>query len=145
MMDDRWASRDLPVLQAIVEEYESKGASTIRVSAIEKRLDLDTETVQRALRALIREPFIEERSGSFGGKINFVGPPTGDAFRAVGAWPTPDGQLARLVGAFEAAAADTSRPDEERSKFKTAAAWLGSFASQVAINALGGAGGNMLS
>lgn len=74
-----------------------------------------------------------------------VGPPTGHALRVAGAWPSPDTLLERLIAALETAAADEMRPPEERSKLKQAAAWLGSVGSQVAIAALGGAGGNLLS
>jgi hypothetical protein len=52
--------------------------------------------------------------------------------------------LQRLISALETAADDDTRADEERSKFRQVAAYLGSFATQVAIGALGGAGGIVL-
>ena len=73
-----------------------------------------------------------------------VGKPTSAALRVAGHWPSPEGLLERLVAALEAAGDDESRDQEERSRFKQIALWLGGAASQVAINALGGAGGNLL-
>jgi hypothetical protein len=61
-----------------------------------------------------------------------------------GAWPTPENLLERLVMALEAAAENAGRSAEERSKLKQAALWIGGAASQVAIAALGGAGGNSI-
>ena len=142
--DDTWLSRDLPVLQAIVEIYDSTGGG-IQARQIESKVGMDAETVQRALRALYTEPYMQEGTTAFGGDILFVGPPTGDALRVAGAWPTPENLLQRLITALERAGNDETRTDEERGKLRQAASWLGSFASQVAIGALGGAGGNIIS
>ncbi|ORV91184.1 hypothetical protein AWC11_11295 [Mycobacterium interjectum] len=144
-MEDVWTSRDLPVLKAAVEIYDRTGG--IRPDAIERAVGLDPETVQRALRALHTEPYFrpEGTKSSFGGDILIVGAPTSDAYRVAGAWPTPENLLERLITAFEAAGEDNSRDEPERNRFKQTALWLGSAASQVAISALGGAGGHMLS
>ena len=74
-----------------------------------------------------------------------VGPPTGDALRVAGAWPSPENLLERLIAALQDAANDETREPEERSKLKQAASVLGSLATQLAVNALGGAAGNVLS
>lgn len=145
MVGDTWASRELPVLRAIVEIYESTGRSDIRVSAIEKATGFDKETVQQAIRLLYTEPYMRGSIQSSGPDIHFVGAPTGDALRVVGAWPSPEGLLERLVEGLERAAEDDGRPEEERSKLKQTALWLRGAASQVAIAALGGAGGNLIS
>jgi hypothetical protein len=142
--EDKWLSRDLPVLQAIVEIYDSTG-QPVKSAEIEAKTGMDKETVQRAIRALYTEPYMRPISGSFGGGYIRVGAPTGDALRVAGAWPTPENLLDRLITALEQAGDDQTRPDEERGKLHQAAVWLGSFASQVAIGALGGAGGNIIS
>ncbi len=143
---DTWTNRDLPVLKAIVKIYDETGRTMIRPGQIAARAGLDEETTTRALRALYRQPYLEPASESFGGRFVAVGPPTGDALRVAGQWPTPENQLERLIAALNAAGDDDEHFEEpERSKFKQAAAWLGSFASGVAISALGGAGGHMLS
>jgi len=137
MTDETWSSRDLPVLRAVVDICEGSGTYLTRATAVERRTDLDTETVQRALRRLNSEPsFFEKVVDASGGQIITVGPPTAYALRVAGAWPSPERLLQRLIGALEAAA--------ERSKFRQVAAYLGSFATEVAIGALGGAGGNVL-
>ena len=59
-------------------------------------------------------------------------------------WPSPEVQLERLIAGFEAAAADESRPEEERSRAKQVGLWLTGALSQIAIGALGGAGGNLM-
>lgn len=144
MNDDTWTDRDLPVLSAAVEIYEETGRRALRPRQIESATGFDGETVQRALRALMREPYFEKSEGAFGGQILMVGPPTSAALRVAGQWPSPETQLERLIAALQTAADDDSRPDEERSRFRQAAAWLGTTASAIAIGALGGAGGNLM-
>lgn len=145
MTEDTWNTRDLPVLQAIVDIYEDSGTYLTRATGIERRTGLDHDTVQQALRRLNSQPsFFEKVVEASGGQVVMVGPPTADALRVAGAWPSPEQLLQRLISALESAADDDTRAPEERSKFKQAAAYLGSFATQVAIGALGGAGSNVL-
>lgn len=142
-MPATWESRDLPVLKAAVELYEEKGRGP-RVSAIEERTGFDHDTVQRALRVLYTEPYFEQVRTASGAGFIVVGKPTSAALRVAGQWPTPETQVERLIAAFEAAADDESRPKEERSRAKQVGLLLTGALSQVAIGALGGAGGNML-
>ena len=72
-----------------------------------------------------------------------MGAPTGQGLRVAGAWPSPEG-LDRLVTALERAAEDDMREPEERSKLKQTALWLRGAVSQIALGALGGAGGNII-
>jgi hypothetical protein len=145
MTEDTWNTRDLPVLQAIVDIYEDSGTYLTRATGIERRTGLDHDTVQRALRRLNSQPsFFEKVVEASGGQVIMVGPPTADALRIAGAWPSPEQLLQRLITALEVAAEDDARGPEERSKLRQAASYLGSFATQVAIGALGGAGGNVL-
>ncbi|WP_319449768.1 MULTISPECIES: hypothetical protein [unclassified Mycobacterium] len=143
-MADTWESRDLPVLRAAVELYDQTGRNP-SAAELGSACGFDKDTVQRALRALYREPFFEEGMTTWGGEILAVGPPTSAALRLAGQWPSPEAQLERLVAALQAAADDEERPDEERNRFKQTALWLGGAASQIAIGALGGAGGTWLS
>jgi len=95
---------------------------------------------------LYTEPYFEKALGSSAQKeFITVGAPTSAALRIAGQRPTPEGQLDRLIAAFEAVAADEARPVEERSRAEKIALWLTGALSQVAIGALGGAGGNMIS
>lgn len=142
MTKDTWTTRDLPVLRAVVELFETGGGS--QPFRIAEATGFDEETVRRALRVLYREPFFDEPARDHDGDILFVGAPTGDAFRVAGKWPTPESQLDRLIAAIEAVAADESQPEEERSKARQFGLALKGALYSVAIRALSGAGGNML-
>lgn len=143
MIADTWTTRDLPVLRAAVEIYDRTGRNP-NAAELGVACEFDKETVQRALRALYREPYYEKGRNAFSGVILGVGAPTSAALRVAGQWPSPEVQLERLVAAFEAVASDDTRPDEERSRAKQAGLWLTGALSQVAIGALGGAGGNLM-
>lgn len=140
---DIWTNRDLPVLKAAVELREENGHAP-RATATERATGFDQDTVQRALRNLYTEPYFDGGNRASGKYVVSVGTPTSAALRVVGRWPTPEGLLDRLLAALAEAAEDGERPDEERSRFKKAASAFGGVVPQVAINALGEAGGNFL-
>lgn len=140
-MESTWESRDLPVLAAIVELADS-GERNVSKAAIHDRTGLDDETVLRALFALAGEqpPFFHyvDTSTFEGRDIDLIHSPTGHARRTVGAWPTPEGWVDRLVASLEAAAAE--EPDaEKRGKLKSAAAIVGGVARDVVIRTASGA------
>jgi hypothetical protein len=143
MIEDTWTNRDLAVLRAVVDIYDRTGGP-IDADDIQAAVGFDARTVQRALRALNTEPFFRDVTAIASGDIWAVGAPTGSALRVAGAWPSPEALLGGLVDGLELAAGDQAREPEERSKFGTLAVGLRSFATQVAIGALGGAGGNLL-
>lgn len=143
MIEYTWTNRDLPVLRAVVDIYDRMGGP-IDADDIRAAVGFDATTVQRALRALNTEDFFRDVTAIASGDIWAVGAPTGTALRVAGAWPSPEALLDGLVDALELAAGDQAREPQERSKFGTLAAGLQSFATQVAIGALGGAGGNLL-
>jgi hypothetical protein len=146
MTEDTWNARELPVLQAVVDIYDESGSYLTRATSIERRTGFDHDTVQRALRRLNSQPSsFEKVVEASGGQVIMVGPPTAEALRVAGAWPSPEVLLRRLISSLETAAEDETRAPDERSKLRQAATYLGSFATQVAIGALGGAGGNVLS
>lgn len=142
-MSDTWHTRDLPILKAVVEIYDRTGRNG-SATELETACGFDADTVQQALRALCREPFFDEGANTWSGKILGVGPPTSAALRVAGQWPSPEVQLERLIAAFEAVAADESQPEDERSRAEKVGRWLTGALSQVAINALGGAGGKLI-
>lgn len=146
MTEDTWVTRDLPVLRAVVQLYEDDENSEywIDVFDIVQKTGLAEEVVQRALRALKSSPSYFDDVSEHQRGIDAVGPPTAAARRAVGAWPSPENVVERIVAALEQAAEDDARPDEQRGKFKQLALGISSFGYQVAINALGSAGGNVL-
>ena len=143
MTNDTWNARDLPVLRAVVDIFDQTGKSLIKVGELSKATGFDEDTVQRAARALNREPFFELKGEFFGGGFLGVGPPSGDALRTAGQWPTPEAQLERLIAAIEQSA-DDDMPEEEQTRRRRTAAFLRTSAYQLALNALGGAGGNLI-
>lgn len=147
MVEETWASRDLPVLKAVVELYEATSSSRSPVSEVQKATGFDAGTVDQALKVLQTHPYIEggmKRRVPQGFVFRSAGAPTADGLRAAGAWPTPESQLERVLAALTGAAEDESRPAEERGKLKQVALGLRGAAYQIALNALGGAGGNLL-
>lgn len=143
MTDNPWESCDLPVLKAVVDYYIHTGESP-GPRWIERRTSLDEESVRRALRALHCEPFFEGSRTRADGDFYHIGTPTGSALRAAERWPSPEVQLGRLIAAFEAVADDETLPEEERSRASKIGLWLTGTLHQVAIGALGGAGGDMI-
>lgn len=145
MSEETWTTRDLPVLRAIVDHYEETD-DPVHMRDIELRTGFDEDTVQRALRKLDTRPsFLDDVTGSAQGTIVYVGAPTHEALRVAGAWPSPDNVLERLIAALEEAADDEDRPDDQRSKLKQLALGIRSVGYQIAVGAIGGAGGNLLS
>lgn len=128
--------------------YGQSDRGNIRASDIEREVGFDKDTTQRALRFLHRQPYFEEQGALRGGdEIIFVGPPTGEALRVAGAWPSPEGLVERLIAAFEAASEDANREEPERRRFKESAEFMGSGspASPVALQAFGGGGRKIIS
>ncbi|MFD0837850.1 hypothetical protein [Williamsia serinedens] len=142
-MTDTWNDRDLPVLRAAVEIFDKTG-SMAQPHELADFCGFDLTTVVRAVRALGREPYFDVVT-DYGGGVSIASPPTGHALRVAGQWPSPESQLGRIITALDIAADDDKHPEAERTRFRQVAAVLGGAASQIAIGALGGAGGNMLS
>ena len=110
-MDSTWESRDLPVLEAVVEECEREHATDPHT--IVRATGLEFDQVQRALRALSSEvPPLFKAEAKANGGMSMVWGPTGEARRRVGAWPTPDGLAGRIVEALGEAAERTPDPEE---------------------------------
>ena len=139
-MDDTWTNRDLPVLRAVVEIYDATGKTMIGPSEIAAKVGFDQDTTTRAIRALYRQPYLEPATTDWGGHVNAVGPPTGEALRVAGQWPTPENLLERLIADLEAAGDDENVAEPDRSRLKQIALGLRGAAYQVAIGALSGAG-----
>lgn len=113
----------------------------------QRRTGFDAGTVQRALHALYSEPYLSDdgKTEASDNQIIFVGPPMGEGRRVAGAWPTPENLLERLVVALEAAA-EGRGPAVKRSAASSSRLPYGPVERrpQVAIAALGGAGGNII-
>lgn len=148
MVEETWTGRDLPVLKAVVELFEANSSGRTPVSAVQQATGFDAGTVEKALKVLHTQPYVKggmKKKMPGGFVYATTGAPTAEGLRAAGAWPTPESQLERLLAALTSAAEDETRPEEERSKLKQLALGFRGAAYQIALNALGGAGGNLLS
>lgn len=138
-------NRDLPVLQAAVQLSDASDMP-VSASTIAGTVGFDEETTQRALRALYRKPYFgPPHVGD--DVIQFIGPPTDEALRVAGQWPSPENLVERLIVAYRAAGQDKMLSDPEREWFKQTADKIESDApaSQTAIRAFGGYSGKIIS
>ena len=128
-------------------QQPTHGAGTVVAGpavAIVTRTGISLDEVQQALRVLTTSPsFFEVVSPTR--PISSVVRPTARALQVAGAWPSPEALLTNLVAAINNAADDAAIEPQTRSKLAEVAAFLGATGWQVAIAALGGADGNLLS
>jgi hypothetical protein len=132
-MEDTWTSRDLPILEAIVQLYELTGRP-MTVSEVSQHTGFSDETIHAALKALDGEepPFFAKLQTRASGHISLIGAPTGHARRAVGSWPTAEAVADRLVNAL-AEAADREPDHERKGWLSKSAAYLGNAGRDLAV------------
>src|SRR5262249_42071680 len=110
-VQDTWAARDLPVLDATITLLEQ--SYMVTVTDIAARTGLDAGAVAKALESL--DPvYVDFRKTTTGGDPRFwyVFKVTPEARRVVGQWPTAEALAGRL--AEELAAAARQEADAER-------------------------------
>lgn len=113
-MESTWETRDLPVLQAIVEITDREGPGPgARVRDIAETTGLSLDDVKRATYAL-EGAYIGPLRRSLGGdggqwRVTEVYP---GARVITGQWPNPDTLANRLVSALEQMAAHGDTPEE---------------------------------
>ena len=132
-MEETWASRDLPVLRAVVEAFDVPDRYKMSHAEIEEGTGLDSDDVKRALRALWEaEPaYIKGTGASSVSYPLWVLGVTERARVAAGQWPKPEDLVDALAKALEDAA-ESAEPDE-RSRLQRAAEVLRGTAKEVAI------------
>jgi hypothetical protein len=130
-MEETWASRDLPVLDAAVrlleDDYE------VHVADIAARTGFDVGTVAASLDALEGEYVVEVSRTMGDPSVWFITKVTATARRAVGQWPAPEGLVDQLAAAF-AAAAEKEPDPEEKGRLRQVAGFLGSAGRDVATD-----------
>lgn len=132
-MEDTWAGRDLPVLDATVSLLED--SYMVTVSDIAARTRLEHSEVARALEAL--DPtYVDFRKTETGGDPRFwyVLKATPEARREVGQWPTADSLIGSLSSALTAAAERETDP-ERKGLLSYAARLVGDTLRDVAVEA----------
>ena len=114
-MDDTWASRELPVLDAAVRLLD-EGNYAVTVRDLAAETGLDPTGVDRALDALEGPYVVKYQKMMTGGDPNpwFITSVTSAARQAVGQWPTPENVIDRLAEAFGAAAEHETDPKRRR-------------------------------
>ncbi|MGO9159391.1 MAG: hypothetical protein ACLP7J_01565 [Streptosporangiaceae bacterium] len=132
-MQDTWATRDLPVLEATVRLLED--SYMVTVSDIAGVTDLEAADVARSLEAL--DPvYVDFRKTTTGGDPTFwyVLKATPEARRAVGQWPTPDRLIGALAAELSAAASQEADP-ERKGLLAYAARLIGDTLREAAVTA----------
>jgi hypothetical protein len=130
-VEDTWAVRDLPVLNAVVGLLEQ--SYMVTVSDIAGRTGLDQADVARSLDAL--DPtYVDFRKTETGGDPTFwyVHKVTPEARKAVGQWPTAESLIDRLARAFSAEA-EREEDIEQQYQLRQAAGLLGETVHEVAV------------
>lgn len=132
-MEDTWAARDVPVLDAVVALLEQ--SYMVTVSDIAGRTGIDQAEVARALDAM--DPtYVDFRKTETGGDPTFwyVHKVTPEARRAVGQWPTAESLIDRLAQAF-VEAAGREEDFERQYQLRQAAELLSDKVRDVAVRA----------
>ena len=112
-MENTWASRDLPVLDAIVKYLDdAAGMSYPQLRDIAEVTGLEVADVGKAALALQSDLLIDLGMTAGGPGSWHVSGVTGEARRLVGQWPTADQFVDEVVRRLQAAA--DGEPDEER-------------------------------
>jgi hypothetical protein len=91
-----------------MRQIESDGWATSEV--VGKRLDLDRDSVRKALLALRAADYIDEEAAS-GHIVQNV---SAEARRELGVWPTPETLTEQLAAAFEAEARSEKEPGRKK-------------------------------
>ncbi|MFI5476045.1 hypothetical protein ACIA6D_38345 [Streptomyces cacaoi] len=135
-MDTTWARRDLPVLDALVQQLDdAAGASFPELRDVTDPTGLDINEVAKAALALDSAGFVL--------LSRTAGPPSGwyvkevsrEARQVVGQWPTAEQVLDSLVARLEEAADEETDP-EQRSRLREAASTAGGAARGVFVDVL---------
>lgn len=129
MADDKWFSRDLRVLDAVVTAFDEYGPEQIPdVGDLVTATGLEVVEVVKSLIALEGE-FLEV--GRAGDPDNWwVASITPSARRAVGSWPTPEHLAERVIEAISEAAETASEP-ETKSRLQRVGGALGGPAKDI--------------
>jgi hypothetical protein len=134
---EMWTTRELPVLRALVEQFDDPDTLQVRPEQLSQADGLTADDVNRALRALseARPPYIEGvMPDQYSYPVIITGV-TERARRATGLWPASDQAVDVLVAALQSAGETDPDPDR-RSGFRKAAAFLGGSGKEVLYRVL---------
>jgi hypothetical protein len=137
-MPETWTSRALPFLRSAVSRFETYGEATSEEIASDTGLDFGLlhETAFR-----LRDEGYLNISFEGGGTFSVAGV-TALGLTAVGAWPTPEGFVDRLLAALEAREAAATTEDE-RTRIRRVLDVVSALGRDVLVNAAGSALGGL--
>jgi hypothetical protein len=132
-MEDTWASRELPVLEAVVSQVDEVAATGGYPEAedVADRTGMPLADVLTALNALDGDFIALHRSVDPSGW--YVTSVTSLARRSVGQWPTGENLIGRLTAGL-AQAAEQEEDPERKKKLMLVARELGGAVKTIAIN-----------
>ncbi|MGX1254237.1 DNA-binding transcriptional regulator YhcF (GntR family) [Streptomyces ambofaciens] len=133
-MENTWADRDLPVLDAIVRYLDqAAGASLPELRDIAEQTDLEIVEVGKAALALESDRLIEIGKTAGGHGTWYVKRVSGEARRLVGQWPTAEQFVDELAQRLQAAADEEPDP-ERRGRLRELASSAGDVARNVFVD-----------
>jgi hypothetical protein len=137
---DLWRTCDLPVLLHLVHRLEVDGEHRVDTPlAVD---DLEPTQVEAALRRLEEAGFIKGVTTAESSYPVVITSVTARALQAVGAWPSPEQLVDRLLAALDHAAKHANT-NEERSRARRTLDALGTAGRDVLVNAAGAALGGI--
>lgn len=131
---DMWEQRDFPVLRAIVELCEEHpGRQGVNRHEVRSRVVIDDAALTRSLAYLYHaEPrYIISYNGGY------LYAPTERGLRTVGAWPSPEVVVTRIIAALEQIA-ESSASEEKKSAARRLLAALPGVGQGLLVNILSG-------
>ncbi|GLP64355.1 hypothetical protein TUSST3_09750 [Streptomyces sp. TUS-ST3] len=133
-MENTWASRDLPVLNAAVKYLDdAAGASFPELRDLAELAQLEVSDVSKAALALESDHLLELGKSSGGVGTWYVKQVSGNARRLVGQWPTAE-QFVDEVAQRLQAAADEEPDPERRGRLRELASSAGDVARNVFVD-----------
>jgi hypothetical protein len=140
VLPDLWTTCDLPVLTELVRLLEVAGRHQVELPL--EVGALSRQQVEAALRRLYGAGYIDGVTIDQAAHPIIVTSVCHNALQAVGAWPSPEKLVDRLLDAL-ADAAENAHSEEERSRARRALDALRAAGRDVLVNAAGGALGGM--
>ena len=132
-----WEDRDRPILARIAELDEEGalgGPSVYSTGDLAEDLGIEPARLDRIVERFVEHGYVTTVGGGglVYGSIGLRGI-TGQGLKALGEWPSTEGDLTALIGAL-LEAADATEDVEQRNRLRTIATWLGEFTQDVAAN-----------
>lgn len=133
-MENTWAARDLPVLDAMVK-YLDDGVGSLypELRDIAELTGFEVKEVGKAALALESDNLVELGKSAGGPGTWHVSGVSGDARRLVGQWPTAEQFVDELAQRLQTAA-DEEHDPERRSRLRELASSAGDAARSVFID-----------